>query len=105
MGKSVAYLVPAALFSAENRVGVGVATKTNALMDQLVYHELPRLNEALGGELRYVALKGYDHYLCLRKLERLAGELEDERGRRQDRVGRRCCWRGRARARGAIWTA
>ncbi len=77
VGKSVAYLVPAALFSAENRVGVGVATKTNALMDQLIYHELPRLNEALGGELRYAALKGYDHYLCLRKLERLAGELED----------------------------
>jgi ATP-dependent DNA helicase DinG len=76
VGKSIAYLVPAALYSLENRVGVGVATKTNALMDQLVYHELPRLNEALGGELRYVALKGYDHYPCLRKLERFAGELD-----------------------------
>ena len=76
MGKSIAYLVPGALYSLENRVGVGVATKTNALMDQLVYHELPRLNEALGGELRYVALKGYDHYPCLRKLERYAGELD-----------------------------
>ena len=82
VGKSIAYLVPAALFATENRVGVGVATKTNALMDQLVYHELPRLNQALGGDLRYVALKGYDHYPCLRKLERYAGELEqadDER--------------------------
>ena len=78
VGKSIAYLVPAALYSLENRVGVGVATKTNALMDQLVYHELPRLNEALGGELRYVALKGYDHYPCLRKLERFAGELDAE---------------------------
>ena len=76
VGKSIAYLVPGALYSLENRVGVGVATKTNALMDQLVYHELPRLNEALGGELRYVALKGYDHYPCLRKLERYAGELD-----------------------------
>ncbi len=76
VGKSMAYLVPAALFSRENRVGVGVATKTNALMDQLVYHELPRLKEALDGDLRYVALKGYDHYLCLRKLERYATELD-----------------------------
>jgi ATP-dependent DNA helicase DinG len=76
VGKSIAYLVPAALFALENRVGVGVATKTNALMDQLVYHELPRLNEALGGGLRYVALKGYDHYPCMRKLERYAGELD-----------------------------
>lgn len=77
VGKSVAYLVPAALFSLENRVGVGVATKTNALMDQLVYHELPKLAVALGADLRYVALKGYDHYPCLRKLERFAGELDD----------------------------
>lgn len=76
VGKSVAYLVPASLFAIENRVSVGVATKTNALMDQLIYHELPRLNHALGGELRYVALKGYDHYPCLRKLERFAGELD-----------------------------
>lgn len=75
VGKSVAYLVPGALFSLENRVGVGVATKTNALMDQLVYHELPRLAAALGEELRYVALKGYDHYPCLRKVERFASDL------------------------------
>lgn len=77
VGKSVAYLVPATLFALENRVGVGVATKTNALMDQLVYHELPRLNEALGGCLRHVALKGYDHYPCLRKVERFASELDE----------------------------
>jgi ATP-dependent DNA helicase DinG len=85
VGKSIAYLVPAALYSLENRVGVGVATKTNALMDQLVYHELPRLNEALGGRLRYVALKGYDHYPCLRKLERYSGELA-ENGADADRL-------------------
>ncbi|MDZ4168434.1 MAG: helicase C-terminal domain-containing protein [Coriobacteriia bacterium] len=77
VGKSVAYLVPAALFALENRVGVGIATKTNALMDQLVYHELPRLKTALGEDLRYAALKGYDHYPCLRKMERAAGELDD----------------------------
>ncbi|HEY3317723.1 MAG TPA: helicase C-terminal domain-containing protein [Coriobacteriia bacterium] len=72
VGKSVAYLLPAALFALENHVGVGVATKTNALTDQLVYGELPALAEQLGGKLRYVSLKGYEHYPCLRKLERLA---------------------------------
>ena len=81
VGKSVAYLVPAALFALKNRVAVGVATKTNSLTDQLVYHELPRLAEALAGEslgdLEYVSLKGYEHYPCLRKLDRLAGELDD----------------------------
>lgn len=72
VGKSMAYLVPVAFGAHENKVTIGVATKTNALMDQLVYHELPRLNSALGQELSYITLKGYDHYLCLRKLEHMA---------------------------------
>ncbi len=77
VGKSIAYLVPAALFALENGVGVGVATKTNSLMDQLVHGELPALNAALGGGLRYVSLKGYEHYPCLRKLQRFSEEMDD----------------------------
>lgn len=78
VGKSMAYLVPVAYGARENKVTMGVATKTNALMDQLVYHELPRLRDALGGELSYVALKGYDHYLCLRKLEHMVRAGQDD---------------------------
>lgn len=77
VGKSLAYLVPAARFALRNNVGVGIATKTNALMDQLVYGELPALCAALDEPLRFVALKGYEHYICLRKLERFASALED----------------------------
>ncbi len=77
VGKSMAYLLPSTLAAKRNRITVGVATKTNALMDQLVYHELPRLASASGG-LRYIALKGYDHYPCLRKLERMARNSEDD---------------------------
>jgi ATP-dependent DNA helicase DinG len=76
VGKSVAYLVPATRFALLNRLGVGVATKTKSLMDQLVYGELPALAEALGGNLHYVALKGYDNYLCLRKAERAVARAE-----------------------------
>lgn len=72
VGKSMAYLLPAALFAKRNGITCGVATKSNALLDQLMYHELPRLNAALeaqsGSGLEYLALKGYDHYPCLRKL-------------------------------------
>jgi len=72
VGKSMAYLLPAALFAKQNQVSCGVATKSNALLDQLIYHELPRLNAALeaqgAGSLEYLSLKGYDHYPCLRKL-------------------------------------
>ena len=77
VGKSVAYLVPAARFAMENHLGVGVATKTNSLMDQLVYNELPRLCAAFGGRLRYLALKGYEHYPCLRKIDRMLTTSDD----------------------------
>ncbi|MCL2883090.1 MAG: exonuclease domain-containing protein, partial [Coriobacteriia bacterium] len=76
VGKSMAYLLPLALFAKRNKVCVGVATKSNSLLDQLVYHELPRLAAELPGGLQYVALKGYDHYPCLRKLMRLVGQTE-----------------------------
>ncbi len=77
VGKSVAYLLPAARFAQMNGVPVGVATKTNTLMDQLMYRELPRLTQELGGEIRYTALKGYEHYVCLRKLQRMLDVGQD----------------------------
>lgn len=75
VGKSMAYLLPLALFAKENGVTCGVATKTNALTDQLVSRELPLLDENLPGGLQYISLKGYDHYPCLRKVE--AAMLQD----------------------------
>ncbi len=70
VGKSMAYLVPAVLTAKRNGIAVGVATKTNALLDQLVYHELPALAGAIEG-LTYAPLKGFSHYPCLRRVERL----------------------------------
>ena len=76
VGKSIAYLLPEVLFAQRNDLTVGVATKTNALTDQLVSHELPALASALPGGLTFTSLKGYDHYPCLLRLDRAAaGEL------------------------------
>ena len=74
VGKSMAYLLPLVLFAERNQVTCGVATKTNALLDQLMYHELPRLDAALPKGVSYVALKGFGHYPCLRKLMNLSRE-------------------------------
>ncbi|MBQ9020631.1 MAG: DNA polymerase III subunit epsilon [Eggerthellaceae bacterium] len=68
VGKSLAYLVPSALTAKHNKITIGVATKTNALLDQLVSKELPLLASALGG-LEYASLKGFSHYPCLRRIE------------------------------------
>lgn len=78
VGKSMAYLVPAVMFARENGVAVGVATKTNSLLDQLVYKELPALAESMQHhspalpEISWAALKGATNYPCLRKVSRLA---------------------------------
>ena len=77
VGTSMAYLVPAVLFATRNDVAVGVSTKTNSLLDQLVYKELPALAEALqdsnsvNRELTWAPLKGMAHYPCLRKISRI----------------------------------
>ena len=78
VGKSMAYLVPAALTAMRNNVPVGIATKTNALLDQIVYKELPLIDEALqkqgSRELRYAALKGFAHYPCMYRIGRILDE-------------------------------
>lgn len=84
VGKSMAYLLPSALMALKNGSTVGVATKTNALLDQLVYHELPALSRVLeqmdgGRELVFAPLKGFSHYPCLRKIDRLAKDGPRER--------------------------
>ena len=76
VGKSMAYLLPSALTAVRNHIPIGVATKTNALLDQIVYKELPLLAQGLAakgeGDLTYVALKGFSHYPCLRLVDRVA---------------------------------
>ena len=72
VGKSMAYLLPLALFAQRNQICVAVATKTNTLLDQLLFSELPRLSAALPHGLVFSALKGFDHYPCLRKLDSLS---------------------------------
>lgn len=84
VGKSMAYLVPLARTAKANGITVGIATKTNALLDQLIYHELPALADAMAHEadarnkaadaLTFAALKGFPHYLCLRRAEQLLSQ-------------------------------
>ncbi|MCR4295923.1 MAG: ATP-dependent DNA helicase, partial [Elusimicrobia bacterium] len=74
VGKSLAYLLPAALWAATRDRRVIVSTHTRALQEQLLNHELPtaaRAMEALGLPLRYAMLMGADNYLCVQRLARL----------------------------------
>lgn len=71
VGKSFAYLVPAALFALQNNTRVVVSTNTINLQDQLIQRDLPNLCQALNLDFRYSVLKGRANYLCPRRLESL----------------------------------
>jgi len=70
-GKSMAYLIPAALWAIQNETRVVISTNTINLQDQLINKDIPDLREALGIDLRATVLKGRNNYLCPRRLESL----------------------------------
>ena len=76
VGKSMAYLVPAVLAAKDSGITIGIATKSNNLLDQLVNKELPLLNEALAddGGVSFMPLKGFTHYPCLLQIGRVLRE-------------------------------
>lgn len=69
VGKSFAYLVPAALFAIRNKTRVVVSTNTINLQEQLMQKDLPSVRNALGLDLRAAVLKGRSNYLCPRRLQ------------------------------------
>ncbi len=71
-GKSLAYLIPAAL--AGQRVVVATATK--ALQDQLATKDLPLVAKALKGSFTFAVLKGRSNYLCRQRVSEVGGRGE-----------------------------
>jgi ATP-dependent DNA helicase DinG len=75
-GKSLAYLIPAAIWAIENDATVIVSTGTIALQEQLVRKDLPTV-ALLFPDLRYQLAKGKTNFLCRRRTEFLAEALDD----------------------------
>ena len=67
-GKSMAYLVPTALWATKNNRRVVISTNTINLQDQLINKDIPDLRSALDLNLHAAVLKGRNNYLCPRRL-------------------------------------
>ncbi len=67
-GKSLAYLLPAAIWAKKNRERVVVSTNTINLQEQLTGKDIPFLQKHAGLSFKAVLIKGRGNYLCLRKL-------------------------------------
>lgn len=70
VGKSFAYLVPLILMAVQKKVQVVISTYTISLQEQLMYKDIPFLQEHLGVEFKAALVKGKANYLCLRRLAR-----------------------------------
>ena len=78
VGKSLAYLLPAALYAVRSNSRVVVSTNTLNLQEQLLDKDLPTVQRVLeragllgDGTLAYTTLKGRANYLCLQRWARL----------------------------------
>lgn len=70
VGKTLAYLVPAALWALRTRRRVVVATYTRNLQAQILRKDVPLLERALGRRVPACLCVGTENYLCLRRLHR-----------------------------------
>lgn len=86
IGKSLAYLLPAALWAKLNDVPVVISTNTKNLQSQLIQKDLPAVLRMISEarafpgmpELASAIIKGRTNYLCLRRLSQLMDEgVED----------------------------
>lgn len=77
VGKSLAYLLPAARFAIETgRKGV-ISTHTINLQEQLVRKDIPIVRKILNDELPAVLLKGRQNYLCPLRMRRAMEQAAD----------------------------
>lgn len=98
VGKSMAYLLPAAEFALRNKTRVVISTNTIGLQEQLINKDLPTTVSALveGGiegasNLHFASLKGRANYLCLNRWSHLraSAELSVDEARF---MGKMTCW-------------
>ena len=81
IGKTMAYLLPAAIHSIAIGKPVVISTYTNHLADKIMDEELGKVRIILGSDVTATVLKGREQYISLGKFEellRIADESYDE---------------------------
>ena len=89
VGKSMAYLVPCVKWALKNGERVLISTKTINLQEQLVYKDIPFLQDNLDYDFKVALIKGRGNYACRRKASILSTEgdyLFEEMGDKEEQA-------------------
>ncbi len=76
LGKTLAYLIPAIIHSANHNSRIIVSTFTINLQEQIINKDIPLLTSVIPAECSVVLVKGRGNYLCLRRLARAISRAE-----------------------------
>ncbi|MCL1980172.1 MAG: ATP-dependent DNA helicase [Proteobacteria bacterium] len=81
LGKTLAYLIPAALSSLSGQ-RVVVSTNTRNLQDQILGREIPFIKQWIAPDLKALGVKGRQNYLCLYRWRQMqaAGQADTQTG-------------------------
>lgn len=71
VGKSLAYLIPAAIYSIQNKALVVISTETRTLQNQLLQKEIPVVSKLLNINVQAEVAFGSSNYLCKRRLSQV----------------------------------
>jgi ATP-dependent DNA helicase DinG len=77
VGKSLGYLVPAAIFSKNENKKVMISTYTTQLQEQLLTNDVPKLAAMLDFHLQAALIKGRSHYISLARFAQTLREVEE----------------------------
>ncbi len=86
VGKTLAYLIPAAIWAVRNKERIVISTRTINLQEQIIFKDVPLLQKCLRQPFTACLVKGRGNYLCLRKLERALSEaslFDDDHAKEQ----------------------
>lgn len=75
-GKSLAYLIPAAIMAMQEKCRIVISTRTIHLQEQLLLKDIPLVQKTLQSTFKAVLVKGMGNYLCLRKLHDSQAEID-----------------------------
>ena len=67
VGKSFAYLIPAILWSVQNKERIVISTGTINLQQQIFEKDIPFAQKITGKKIKALLVKGRQNYICLRR--------------------------------------